>query len=276
MTDRLETVGPWRRPRNLSADARGSIHDDATAEQLGFRGGTVAGNIHLVQCVPLLLDRFGNEWFETGTLSMMFRRATVDAEPVRVVLGDTDGDTGSIRIELEDGTITAEGSVSIGTPAPPSLLRRRDRRPVEPSSLEILSRIVPGAELPSRPVTLSGDTQRRLLTDGSLTEPLEVYSHHTPWGGPIASPLTEVDLLTCVEDDLRPLLPPGTVGLYGAIELSHHGHPVLIDRVYDVAGIVLAVSETPRTEVLWYESTASLDGEPVITMLMMSRLLRAA
>ena len=48
MTGRV--VGPWRTPRNLSADAAGSIHDDATAAGLGFRGGTVAGNIHMTCC----------------------------------------------------------------------------------------------------------------------------------------------------------------------------------------------------------------------------------
>ena len=38
-----------RTPRNLSADSKGSIHDDATATTLGFRGGTVAGDFHLDQ-----------------------------------------------------------------------------------------------------------------------------------------------------------------------------------------------------------------------------------
>jgi len=38
--------------RNWSADAgEGSIHDDATAAKLGFRGGTVAGSIHMDQYV---------------------------------------------------------------------------------------------------------------------------------------------------------------------------------------------------------------------------------
>ena len=36
--------GPLRRSVNNSSTAKGSIHDDATASKLGFRGGTVAGD----------------------------------------------------------------------------------------------------------------------------------------------------------------------------------------------------------------------------------------
>ena len=62
---------------------RGSIHDDATATVLGFRGGTVAGSIHMDQFPPLLLEAFGQGWFETGSLSLYFRYATTDGEPRR-------------------------------------------------------------------------------------------------------------------------------------------------------------------------------------------------
>jgi hypothetical protein len=271
-------VGPWRNPLNLSADARESIHDDRTAMALGFRGGTVAGNIHLVQFVPLLHGIFGDEWFETGTLSVMFRNATTDSEPVRAII-EPDPRPGAgngvrVRLDSPDGTLVAEGTASIGSPSAPSLLRDRDVRPVDPGELTMLRNVSPGLELPARPVVLSGDNQRHLLGAGLLSEPHEYYRGPTPWGGPIASPLSEVDLLTPVERDLRPLLPDGVVGMYGAIELRHHGRPVLLERTYEVGGRVLAVSDSPRTEILWYESTAALDGEAVVTMLMMTRLVK--
>jgi hypothetical protein len=38
-----EILGPFRSPRNISRTAgAGSIHDDATASKLGFKGGTSA------------------------------------------------------------------------------------------------------------------------------------------------------------------------------------------------------------------------------------------
>jgi hypothetical protein len=76
-------AGPVRRPCNVSAHVQGSIHDDATATALGFRGGTVAGSIHMDQFPPLLLEAFGQGWFETGSLSLYFRHATTDGEPVQ-------------------------------------------------------------------------------------------------------------------------------------------------------------------------------------------------
>ena len=83
-------TGPVRTPRNLAANVTGSIHDDATATALGFRGGTVAGSIHMDQFPPLLLDAFGPRWFETGSLSLYFRTATTDGEPVRALYTEAD------------------------------------------------------------------------------------------------------------------------------------------------------------------------------------------
>ena len=78
--------GPLWAARNWSADAgAGSIHDDDTAEELGFRGGTVAGDVHMNQFPPVLLSIFGEAWFERGNLSLSFRNATVDQERVRVL-----------------------------------------------------------------------------------------------------------------------------------------------------------------------------------------------
>ena len=48
-------ISEFRKPRNSAAEVKGSIHDDATASKLGFRGGTVAGSIHMDQFVPGLL-----------------------------------------------------------------------------------------------------------------------------------------------------------------------------------------------------------------------------
>ena len=77
--------GPLWAARNWSADAgAGSIHDDATATELGFRGGTVAGDIHMNQFPPVLVDLFGETWFELGYLSLLFRNPTVDREEVQV------------------------------------------------------------------------------------------------------------------------------------------------------------------------------------------------
>ena len=48
-------TGEWRRPVNTAAHQKGGIHDDDTATDLGFRGGTVAGAIHMEQFHPCYL-----------------------------------------------------------------------------------------------------------------------------------------------------------------------------------------------------------------------------
>ena len=78
-------TGPLWPARNWSADAgAGSIHDDDTAEELGFRGGTVAGDVHMNQFPPVLVKIFGEQWFESGNLSLSFKNATIDLEEVQV------------------------------------------------------------------------------------------------------------------------------------------------------------------------------------------------
>jgi hypothetical protein len=65
------------------------------------------------------------------------------------------------------------------------------------------------------------------------------------------------------------------VGLFGAIEIRFDHGPVLIDRPYTVTGEVVALSQTPKTEVLWFDSRAlDPDGTPVAEMRMMSRQMK--
>src|SRR5437773_7700025 len=111
-------VGPYHQPRNLAATQAGSIHDDATAQKLGFRGGTVAGSIHLEQFPPLMLRAFGQRWFETGSLSTYFRNATMGGEAVRAFadLPPAGASDAQVRVwmEREGGTLVLEGTASIG------------------------------------------------------------------------------------------------------------------------------------------------------------------
>src|SRR6185295_19532170 len=122
-------VGPLREPRNLAANVAGSIHDDSQAQRLGFRGGTVAGSIHMEQFPPLLLRAFGQKWFETGSLSTYFRNATMDRERVRAFVEPPSGprtrskDQTNVWMDREDELRVLDGTASVGTPSEPSMLR---------------------------------------------------------------------------------------------------------------------------------------------------------
>jgi len=265
MTAHTEVVnGPVRRPRNLAAGNIGSIHDDATATALGFRGGTVAGSVHMDQFAPLLLRVFGQRWFETGSLSLYFRHATMDGEPVQAFVespgvGETDPQIRSWATTVND-TVVAEGTTSVGQPSAPSALRNRDLRPVRPAELRILSQLSPGHSLGELLQAPDADRQRSVIGQGAMTEPLDWYTGSSPWGGPIASPSTVVGLLyTRLLADTKKAMGEH-VGLFGAIEIRFRSGPVLLDRTYRVTGEIVALSQTPKTEALWFDSRASDEG----------------
>jgi hypothetical protein len=272
-------TGPARHPRNLSARAAGSIHDDATATSLGFRGGTVAGSIHMDQFPPLLLEAFGSRWFESGSLSLYFRHATIDGEPVIALLerprvGERDAQVRAWAT-TSDGTLVAEGTAAAGNPEAVSALRRRDLRAVDPAELRILAGLRPGDAIGDCQVTADGERQRSVIGQGAMTEPLPWYTGPSPWGGPIAAPSTVVNLLYAdLLAGLRGAMGKH-VGLFGAIEIRFTGGPVFLDRTYRVTGEIVAVSQTPKTEVLWFDSRA-LDGagRPIAEMRMMLRQMK--
>ncbi|MBI5284896.1 MAG: hypothetical protein HY874_07350 [Chloroflexi bacterium] len=270
--------GPLRRPRNLAANQRGSIHDDATAQKLGFRGGTVAGSIHMEQFPPLMLRAFGDRWFETGSLSTYFRNATTDGEPVRALmdLPPPTGDNTQARVwmEREDGTLVLEGTASVGSPAEPSMLRQKLAESREARELRILEHLSAGTEIPSMATRLSArEAAPRLKV---ITEPLDWYTQASPWGGAIANPGLVVHAMVRLQEGMN--LRPGAVGLYGAIEVRHISGPVFIEHDYEVSGTILAVGQTPKTEYFWYESIMRdpARGAGVASMIMMLRFMKAS
>lgn len=265
----------YLKPHNLSADAAGSIHDDATATELGFRAGTVAGDIHLEQFAGVCTEAFGHQWFETGWLSLYFDNATAHLEPVQAFL-DGDGDRRTAGMERPDGTAVAHGDAGLGSGN--TAISARDRRPVDPSGLRMLTGATSGRELDRKRRTPGGDDQRQRIESGRCTVPLDWYVGPSPWGGPVCSPLTSCRLLVAGVTDTIAAECGEFVGLYGAIEIRHLAGPLLVDVEYDIAGEVLCVSETPKTEVLWFTTRATPVGStaPVAELTMMTRLLKGS
>jgi hypothetical protein len=273
-------AGPVRRPVNFSRDAVGSIHDDDTAQKLGFRGGTVAGNIHFEQYPPLLIERFGEGWRRRGGLSLYFLNATTDGEPVQAFVGPAQDVGADLRratawMETPDGVRVNEGTAWLGGDDPGSALRVRLAAQRPASDLRMLRRSKPGDEVRDVPSRLDGETCRRRVE--SVTEPLPEYHDASLFGGVVAAPAVAIDALRAVEG---PLFRAGGdfVGLFGAIELQFIDGPVFVDRDYLADGRILALGESPKTELAWYESTLrdAADRRPVARMLMMTRLLKAS
>ena len=281
-------VGPLRTPHNRASSAAlarsgaplpaHNIHDDTTAQSLGFRGGTVAGSVHLDQFVPLLLAAFSDRWFEDGSISLQFRNATVDAEPVRAIVGrpEATGDQVAVRMERDDGLLVAEGTASAGWQAGPTHLHALDLRAASPSELRLLAGVSPGAPISSRSSTVDPDEQRRRLEAAPITEPLPWYTGPSPWGPSIVNPAAIVQLLRNGRGDFGPHV-ADAVGLFGAIELRFRSGPLCCGTPYELSGEVAAVGASPKTEYVWYDSRAvDRDGEAVVTMRMQLRWMKAS
>ena len=83
-------AGPWRKPQQMlhaqTYDSHASIHDDATAQKLGFQGGTIEGPTHFSQFAPLCERIWGKAWFETGCLSAHYRNPVFEGEEVQATI----------------------------------------------------------------------------------------------------------------------------------------------------------------------------------------------
>ena len=276
VSDHAEIVGEFRYPRNTAADAKGSIHDDATASRLGFRGGTVAGSLHMDQFVPVLIALFGNRWLERGNLSLYFRQATVDREMVRCFGARVeDSLRARVRMENEAGDLISEGGASCIGADPDTELSRRVKAQIPSSALKILGRCAVGDRVADIPAKVSDEVlQRRLET---IVEPLPCYRGAGPWSGKVLPPSMATHLMTGVQNTLLPMAAPA-VGLYGAIELQFLAGPLFAETDYTLDGEILALSESPKTENVWYRTVvrAKPGGPDLAWMIMYLRFLKAS
>lgn len=272
-------TGPLWAARNWSSDeGEGSIHDDATAANLGFRGGTVAGDVHMNQFCPVLVKIFGDEWFESGNLSLNFKNATVDLEKVQVFaepLGEGQHQT-RVWMEREDGLLVCSGTAAIGDHSQ-SELQVKNLRPCEPSELRILNRLSEGLSLGTYDVFASPEKQFGRYDNKVISDPMSWFREASPWGEVVAAPCTILEFLWAYPmQGLRPYLGEH-VGLFGAIEVGHVHGPFLLNRNYQIEGNVVCVGQSPQTEYVWFDTTASNeDGEIVATVRMQSRAMKSS
>src|SRR5688500_4229686 len=100
--------GPWSHAPNLSADATGSIHDDAQARGLGFKAALVGGSVLCAYMTPLLVERFGRAWYERGFFKTSFIAPVYETDEIRAVLeelppGEGDATLAAVNLEKRTG-----------------------------------------------------------------------------------------------------------------------------------------------------------------------------
>lgn len=289
-------AGPWRRPVSNARDEAGTIHDDATAQWLGFAAGPVAGSIHLEQFAPLLAAASGAARLRTGNLSLWFGTPAFDGEALQAAVQQGDTPRRAVRLLAADGRCIAHGTAAAGLDDGGEVRQRlaafRRRAPGDAPRLLAalhaaaqLQQVVTAAQpqqaaTAAQPWQVAGLPTR--ITVASSAERLPLMTEPPPDDGvpprhrvPLAS---AVHALRVCEARLPLPLPADIgVGLFGAIEWQALAGPLRAGHGYHVVARVLAVGCSPRSEMLWTESLLrdpQAGGRAVARMLMLSRLLK--
>jgi hypothetical protein len=283
----LETkalVGPTRTALNQSDS---SIHDPEAAKKLGFRGAAVGGNNHLDLFAPLLVETYGREWFERGSMSVYFLNVVVSGEPVQAVVERPASPGAQTRIHArradDPGFRVCEGTASLGDYSK-SELRTRNLKTCDDSQLRLLKGVKVGKILGTAQIAPSTAGQEALLSSGALNEPMDWYRGKSPWGGPIASLNSTVGMMFRLlvgdgehhhHDRISPAI-GDTLAMFGAFEIAFENGPVFLDRPYTIEGKVVGVGDSPKTELLWWDAVARDEkGVAVVTMRHLLRFLKA-
>jgi hypothetical protein len=260
MTDAaIELEGEFRAPRNMfnpataahsatPARGAGSIHDDAVASKLGFKGGTVPGSVHMNQFVPLILKIYGDKWLEHGTLSAFFTQATIDNERVRATATPGD-DRIRLRMYNEPGDQICEATASLSVPDESAELVRRmsSQDPSDPGRLRILADVKVGDEQRDIPLKVTREALLRQLE--TITEEIPAYRDDN-----ILPPGLVIHLAHGVRSVVLGQQKQA-VGLFGALEIRQLKGPLRAEVDYVARTNILKLTESPRTENVWYDVT---------------------
>jgi len=276
-------IGPWRKPRQMlqaqTYDAHASIHDDATAQKLGFKGGTIEGPTHFSQFAPLGARLWGQAWFESGCLSAHYRSVCYEGEEVQAILSKPLPGTRQCQIQMvkRDGTEVLRGTASVGDAAAATALEARLTE-LKPLADPVILRDVKVAQTSRRqPVRMAFDQNMGDLYPFSLRQKLEVItessSYYATADNPWRKPVIPMEMLSVLfqyrsKEDSLPAKGPA-VGLFADQEIRLVKGPLFVDEDYEIEREVVALSGSRRTESAWARTRVfDKTGTLVATMLL--------
>jgi hypothetical protein len=266
--------GPFRAPKQMLAeqeyDGHTSIHDDATAQKLGFKGATIEGPTHFSQFAPLGVALWGERWLSHGCISAHYRAPVYEGEEVKAFIRrpENSGVQGEIWMLRSNGDEILRGTASVGPDFPPSALEERLNTLVPLPDPVILADVKVGMRSARTPVRMDSEQHMGALYPFSLvqkltriTEPSAFYnsSEHV-WGRPIV-PIEMVSVLmqySARENSFKTRGP--AVGLFADQEIRLFDGPVLVGEPYDIERQVVALTGSRRTESVWVRSTLYARG----------------
>jgi len=276
-------TGPWRKPKQMlhaqTYDSHASIHDDATAQKLGFQGGTIEGPTHFSQFAPLAERIWGKEWFETGCLSAHYRNPVFEGEEVQasIEMPKPGMRICAIVMTRKDGTEILRGTASVGRDVTETALTQRLKELKPLTDAVILHDIKVGMKAAPQTVKMDFDQHMGDLYPFSLAEKLKVITEPSPYysgsDNPWGKPIVPFEMLSVLfqyraREDKLPVRGPA-VGLFADQEIRLLRGPLFVGESYTLEREVVALSGSRRTESMWMKTTVfGDDGAPVATMLL--------
>jgi hypothetical protein len=261
--------GPFRSPKQMLAvqayDGHASIHDDSTAQKLGFKGGTIEGPTHFSQFAPLGYAVWGRQWLTNSCISAHYRAPAFEGEEVKAFIRAPHEENRQADIWMlrTDGVEILRGTASAGPDSPASALDARLSTLAPLSDPVILADVKVGMRSPREPVRMAMDQHMGALYPFSLaqklvkiTEPSSIYSSsNNDWGRPIV-PLEMISVLMQYSSRANSFATRGpAVGLFANQEIKLLDGPVLVDEPYEIEREIVFLSGSRRTESMWIRST---------------------
>lgn len=281
-----EFAGPWREPKQMLAaqsyDSHASIHDDETAQRLGFKGGTIEGPTHFSQFEPLGAYLWGKAWFESGCVSAHYRSPVFEGEKVRAFVAKPapGAKHTTITMRKSDGVEVLAGTLSVdqGASREPTALETRLSTLAPLDKPVILSDVAVGMTSPRIQVVMGHDQHMGHYYPFSLADKLKVITEPSPWHqgstSPWGRPIIPLEMLSVLfqykEGEHRFPVRGPLVGLFADQEIRLFEGPLFVGETYEIEREVVALSGSRRTESLWVKTTAYRPGTDrrVATMLL--------
>jgi hypothetical protein len=276
-------VGPVRQPRQMLSEqeyaGHASMHDDAAARSVGFRGGTIEGPTHFSQFVPLCVKLWGDGWLEQGCLSAHYRAAAYEGDDLTAFLRrpQPGAPTAEIWMERSDGTEILRGTASMGPGHGQTALEHRLSTLSVLEKPVILSDVKIGARVPPVPVRMAMNSSMKPLYPFTLadklrviTEPSEIHtSSANRWGRPIL-PFEMISVLMQYTWDETTVGVKGpALGLFADQEIRLVDGPVFVDEPYELDREVAFMSGSRRTESVWIRSRLLRPGTDSVVAIML-------
>lgn len=157
---------------NTAKASENKIHDDATAQRFGFKGGFVGGVNVYAYMSHQPLQRWGRDWLERGTGEAKFGKPVYENDIAEVsALDDADGMALSVHSQ---GVLCATGRAALPADLPPAPALE-DFRAMAPRSARVAAdetSLAVGDWLGMTPLAITPEFHAQDLADIRETDPI--------------------------------------------------------------------------------------------------------